>query len=724
VGGDNATNDVVNNYINNGVGIVNYRGHGGPGGWGPQWNTANEGYLTGVARNLNNSIWNPIVFSAACLTSKLDGTDETLAEAFVKTDFGASAYLGASREVYQHVNSFFDVLLFENIYTNNVTNIGNILVSVVNDGQVETYDDRLAYLWLGEPSLDLWTDSPQQFNSVTVTDNGSSLSVNTGITGSDICVSSTNSGETFYSVYHNTSFANITTSVRPLYVTITKHNYVTYTTITGGTITTNENWIGNLKILGSLVVSSGKTITVGNGSPQIQGSLTVQSGANLTFKNGSSLIVNGTLIATGTSTNKVTFNFDSTNATTQNGIKVNTGASLYVSNAIIKNAWYGIYCNNTSSSPINNWEITKCNTGIYFSSTNVGISNNYIHNNSMGIALYNSSPTLTLNKISGNSNYGISSSGSTSIPLFGNSPTQGKNKISGNSVGVCAFSNSLPMLGNNSPLYGGYNTLGENTSYNVYAITSGIIFAINNYWGNIPPAPPTSSKIWISNGVILYSPYLSSDPTGLNKSAPLAEDAALALLTKAMNLIEQKNFAEAREICLEIVNNYSDSYAAFNALGLLTQTYDLNEIESTKLIYKTLFNKAGKKLNGVAGLILAELDKGNKLKIVDEVINKFKDNAILEDALFAKFIYYLNDVQDKENAILISNELDKRFPNSITAFDAHNQLGDKDYLGKVYPFAKAGQEQKGSTVSSTVPTEYGLFANYPNPFYPASLVPS
>ncbi|PIS46245.1 MAG: hypothetical protein COT22_01010 [Ignavibacteria bacterium CG08_land_8_20_14_0_20_37_9] len=210
-------------------------------------------------------------------------------------------------------------------------------------------------------------------------------------------------------------------------------------------ITTNTTLSGNVFI--------GKNITV---SPGV--TLTVQPGAKLNFLNGSSLIVNGTLASNGTSTNKVTFDFISPNSTTQNGIRVYTGATLNVSNTIVKRAWYGIYCNYTYASPINNWEITECNTGIYFSNTPIGISNNYIHDNWMGIALYNSSPTLTLNKLTGNTNYAVSSSGVTSIPKFGASWSQGKNKITGNSVGVCAFSNSLPMLGNNSPLDGGYNT--------------------------------------------------------------------------------------------------------------------------------------------------------------------------------------------------------------------------------------------------------------------------
>lgn len=100
-GGDEATNADVNSYINSGVGVVNYRGHGNDYYWGGEdfmgnpspWNINNEIYTTEEARDLTNGNKTPIVFSIACLNANLEYSYECLAEAFTKADYGATAIL-------------------------------------------------------------------------------------------------------------------------------------------------------------------------------------------------------------------------------------------------------------------------------------------------------------------------------------------------------------------------------------------------------------------------------------------------------------------------------------------------------------------------------------------------------------------------------------------------------------------------------------------------------
>ena len=98
---DEATNADVNSYINSGVGVVNYRGHGNDYYWGGEdfmgnpspWNINNEIYTTEEARDLTNGNKTPIVFSIACLNANLEYSYECLAEAFTKADYGATAIL-------------------------------------------------------------------------------------------------------------------------------------------------------------------------------------------------------------------------------------------------------------------------------------------------------------------------------------------------------------------------------------------------------------------------------------------------------------------------------------------------------------------------------------------------------------------------------------------------------------------------------------------------------
>jgi hypothetical protein len=161
-GSSGATNAVVSNAINNGRGIVNYRGHGSETAWG-DWNTLHQDYSTTEARALNNGDKTPIVFSIACYCNALDYATNCLGEAFVKDDDSAVAFLGATRPSWRNPNNDFDKYLFDMIGNYGIRNIGmasnaakvRTMIKYKSDGY--STDNAKMYLWLGDPALRLWT---------------------------------------------------------------------------------------------------------------------------------------------------------------------------------------------------------------------------------------------------------------------------------------------------------------------------------------------------------------------------------------------------------------------------------------------------------------------------------------------------------------------------------------------------------------------------------------
>ena len=165
-GGDGATNADVMLAIDSGVGIVNYRGHGGYTYWGSGWNYAGESYGTAEAHALENGLMTPIIFSIACYNAALDHSGECLGEAFVKDYGSAVAFLGATRPSYTIENHDFDRYLFDAIGNEDIRDLG----WAVNDANVELIakygSDSYAacnvkmYLLLGDPALEVRLEEP------------------------------------------------------------------------------------------------------------------------------------------------------------------------------------------------------------------------------------------------------------------------------------------------------------------------------------------------------------------------------------------------------------------------------------------------------------------------------------------------------------------------------------------------------------------------------------
>lgn len=223
--------------------------------------------------------------------------------------------------------------------------------------------------------------------------------------------------------------------------------------------------------------------------------VTVQDGVDFVFENNSSMIVNGILDIAGVSSNKVTFDFVSQNTTTKNGIKINHGGSANINNALIKNAYNGVYVDE-GVIDIDNSEIFNCYYGIHLYRTNYVsypssyITNTYSHDNEFGVVMYYSTAHLSNNEFSNNW-IGIGCADYSSpylAPNDNDSESMGYNYIHGNDIGVYAYGYSNPFLGRETCVsFGGNNNISNNNYYEFYTRTNCNISAEKNYWGGGVP---------------------------------------------------------------------------------------------------------------------------------------------------------------------------------------------------------------------------------------------
>ena len=157
-GSDGATNNNIINAINNGRGVVNYRGHGGPEAW-DTW-SGNISFTTDNVDSLTNENKYCAIFSICCRTGEFDWDWDCLAEAFCKkSNGGAVGVVAAFGKTNPLPNNYFDEWLYVYTYGAPHCNIGSALDAAIfwtlEEYMGDIYKSPTRYTWFGDPLLDL-----------------------------------------------------------------------------------------------------------------------------------------------------------------------------------------------------------------------------------------------------------------------------------------------------------------------------------------------------------------------------------------------------------------------------------------------------------------------------------------------------------------------------------------------------------------------------------------
>ncbi len=763
-GGDRATNADVTNSINAGKGTVNYRGHGSETAW-TDWNIFGDYYTTSNARALSNGDKIPIVFSIACSNSKLDYSSECLAEAFSKANDGAVSFLGATRHSYTTPNHTYDKQLYNAIFDLGILNIGNasnyaISRTIDSHGSSGEYNAKI-YLWLGDPALEIWTNTPSQYTNVTITDYGDSVSVSTGVSGSAICASSSDEGDSFYDVADNTSSHMFKTPVRPLYITVTKHNYIPYQAVTGGTFATDQTWYGHgtLYVHGDLAVAGGKKLTV---SP----------GAKVKFAADKRLYIYGTLTADGTPVNKITFTSSAVAPAKRDwwGIKFfnSSNDASIIDNAIIEYADFSIYLSSAEPTITNNtsrnnyWGLYSYSTttaepdeskiktnrfvyntvGVCMNSSNVTLEDNLIKSNSsQGLLMSNaSSPRLCKNSIKNNSDWGIGVN-ALCAPVFSELDwsTPALNDVSNNGGGgIILWYSAAPFIGSSDSY--GYaiapdNSIYSNTVYNIDMnsnYTGGTIDAEYVWWG-VTSAPSIEAKFNIPSKVN-YANWRTSLPSDAGSSLGKRSSVAAPVSEPDTNSIEWLT-AWAQDLWVYdmpekaihankvIIRKHPYSPAAITALIRLYQIHQQYHIPglSNDLVHlsRNAENIEIRKLakNILVNSLVFDEKIDEAISIANDIVVSDRKSYNAGLALFNLFHIYKDHRLDMESANRILNQMKSDHPNSEFTYRVREFMGEE----VDWSLAKGYQTDEGESAEQ-LPISFNLRPNYPNPFNPNTTI--
>jgi hypothetical protein len=160
------TNQDISNAINNGSGIILYRGHGSSTEWW-QWNTQYQNYSTNDVNALNNAKKTPIVYNINCDNGDLRYQESTLQETWLdKYPGGAVSSLGSSNPSWTVNNHTLAKELIKATFDNDIFRVAfcKMFADIALNNEGKYGIDIIYMYWFNaDPSLSIRTTAPMAF---------------------------------------------------------------------------------------------------------------------------------------------------------------------------------------------------------------------------------------------------------------------------------------------------------------------------------------------------------------------------------------------------------------------------------------------------------------------------------------------------------------------------------------------------------------------------------
>ncbi|MDR3609498.1 MAG: T9SS type A sorting domain-containing protein, partial [Ignavibacteriaceae bacterium] len=509
---------------------------------------------------------------------------------------------------------------------------------------------------------------------------------------------------------------------------------------------TATTWSGNIVLDGPITVSANLTIMPGTNIYFTEGAyLTIGDGTFTADATGGAPI---TIQTTGNSgsDNLIVFDGASTsNSVLKNviirnigGIQCIDGANITIANDSLINTYDAITAYQCTPQVINNYISNPIFNGIRAISIGsyeyqMPISGNKViisevnNNSTTGICIENcNDPMVGSNHIKG-FNYGLSIYGSCVFLIDSASMYDYRNnQIINNVNGLYVTGNSTLFAGYENGAFCNYNSIHDNTVYDLY-LDNSWAEAYLNYWGD-------THRINATNGDLDYDSGLSEDPwenqsfasirpiknTGpgihLNKSMGSVDSNLTNSLSSGILLEKQGKINDAINYYKGLIQQNKNLHFAISELAKIKAKYTRNEISPylEGLLANNLYYSAVEKLFGDMYLRSNQFD--NAIAAYDNVI---KNDSVGYDGINARFEKLYANLYIKKNlaaALKILSEI-----KGMNLTDIDNQMRIQN-VERLIASANRRTVKKMSSNVSNIPQSYDLSQNYPNPFNPSTTI--